>query len=136
MADVLSLPLKFPFTSAAGVLIRSLPIKRLKRKDVSAGQAVTDNQNVLEDMLAAKMLGITLEDLGEFDIADAKSVTRLLGAMMDGKNLAGVIAEITADFESNSSTPTVEAFRESVDIKESAGVLGHGAAPGAENAAV
>lgn len=120
MAEVLSLPLKFPFTSAAGVLISSLPIKRLKRKDVSAAQSVTESQNVFENILAAKMLGITLEDLEEFDIADSKSVTDLINAMTTGKNLANVIADITANIDTTTLEPSAETFRESVDNKESA----------------
>ncbi|QHA95848.1 phage tail assembly protein [Pseudomonas sp. J380] len=136
MAEVLSLPLKFPFTSAAGVLISSLPIKRLKRKDVSAAQGVSENQNVVEDMLAAKMLGITLEDLGEFDIADAKSVTRLMSAMMDGKSLAEVVVEITAATGVASSASIAEVFRENGDNEQPAAKLGHGPAAGAENATV
>ncbi|MBA1271593.1 MULTISPECIES: phage tail assembly protein [Pseudomonas] len=120
MAQVLSLPLKFPFTSAAGVLISSLPIKRLKRKDVSAARGATESQSVFENILAAKMLGITLEDLEEFDIADSKSVTDLMDAMTTGKNLANVIADITANIDTTTLGPIADAFRESVGNEESA----------------
>lgn len=136
MAEVLSLPLKFPFTSAAGVLISSVQIKRLKRKDVSAAYSSTNNQNLQEDMLAAKMLGITMEDLGEFDIADAKSVTDLMNAMMNGKNLADILAKIIADTGTSAPSLPSDAFRENGDNEQPAAKLGHGTAAGAENATV
>ncbi|WP_285229527.1 hypothetical protein [Pseudomonas fluorescens] len=35
----------------------------------------------MEDVLCAKMLGLTLEDLGEFDIVDSKLATGVLREM-------------------------------------------------------
>ncbi|QAY92558.1 phage tail assembly protein [Pseudomonas sp. ACM7] len=95
MAETISLTLKFPFKSASGETISKLPIKRLKRKDISAAQAVTKDEGALEDMLVAKMLGITLEDLGEFDIADSKSATEVLREMSNGGDLAAVLGRGT-----------------------------------------
>lgn len=95
MAETISLTLKFPFESASGTLISKLPIKRLKRKDISAAQAVTKDEAGMEDMLVAKMLGITLEDLGEFDIADSKSATEVLREMSNGGDLAEVLGRGT-----------------------------------------
>lgn len=40
MADTLGFTLKFPFKSANGEQVSNLPFKRLKRKDISAAQAV------------------------------------------------------------------------------------------------
>ncbi|APC18544.1 hypothetical protein BLL42_23565 [Pseudomonas frederiksbergensis] len=91
MADKLSFILKFPFKTAAGVQLDSMTIKRLKRKDISAAQAATKDEGVLEDMLCAKMLGITLEDLGEFDIADSKLATEVLREMSNGRDIAAVL---------------------------------------------
>ncbi|MHC8349204.1 phage tail assembly protein [Pseudomonas sp. RT4P38] len=91
MADTLGFTLKFPFKSASGELISTLPIKRLKRKDISAAQAVTKDEGAMEDMLVAKLLGITLEDLGEFDIADSKSATEVLREMSNGADLAALL---------------------------------------------
>ncbi|MFJ2713413.1 phage tail assembly protein [Pseudomonas sp. NPDC087346] len=95
MAETISLTLKFPFKSASGETISKLSIKRLKRKDISAAQAVTKDEGALEDMLVAKMLGITLEDLGEFDIADSKSATEVLREMSNGGDLAAVLGRGT-----------------------------------------
>jgi hypothetical protein len=91
MAEVLSLTLKFPFKSAGGNTISKLPISRLKRKDISAAQAATKDEAALEDMLVAKLLGITIEDLGEFDIADSKKATEVLREMAGGGDLAAVL---------------------------------------------
>ncbi|UZE21854.1 phage tail assembly protein [Pseudomonas sp. B21-056] len=92
MADALSFTLNFPFKSASGELISKLPIKRLKRKDISAAQgAVKGDEGAMEDMLVAKMLGITLEDLGEFDIADSKLATEVLREMANGGDIAALL---------------------------------------------
>lgn len=91
MAESLSLTLKFPFKSASGDTISKLPIKRLKRKDISTAQAVTKDEAAMEDQLVAKMLGITIEDLSEFDIADSKLATEVLREMASGGDLAAVL---------------------------------------------
>jgi citrate lyase gamma subunit len=91
MAEVLSLTLKFPIKSASGDTISKLSIKRLKRKDISAAQAVTKDEGAMEDMLLAKLLGITIEDLGEFDIADSKLASEVLREMAGGGDLAAVL---------------------------------------------
>lgn len=96
MAETISFTLKFPFQSASGETISKLPIKRLKRKDISAAQALTKDEAALEDMLVSKMLGITLEDLGEFDIADSKSATEVLREMSNGGDLAAILGRGTA----------------------------------------
>jgi hypothetical protein len=91
MADPLSFTLKFPFKSASGDTLTTRPITRLKRKDISAAQAVTKDEGVMEDMLVAKMLGITLEDLGEFDIADSKRATEVLREMAAAGDVAALL---------------------------------------------
>jgi len=96
MADALSFTLKFPFKSASGETLKILPITRLKRKDISAAQAVTKDEGAMEDQLVAKMLGITLEDLGEFDIADSSLATEVLREMAAGRAIAAVLGRSTA----------------------------------------
>jgi hypothetical protein len=91
MADTLSFTLKFPFTSATGSQVSVLPIKRLKRKDISNVQALTKDEGAMEDLLVAKMLGITLEDLGDFDIADSRSATEVLREMANGADLVAIL---------------------------------------------
>ncbi|QNH77833.1 phage tail assembly protein [Pseudomonas protegens] len=91
MADKLSIPLKFPFTSAAGVKISSLPITRLKRKDISAAQTHTKDEAAMEDFLLAKMTGVTIEDLMDLDIADSKTVVEVFREMAGGGDIAAVL---------------------------------------------
>ncbi|WLH43926.1 phage tail assembly protein [Pseudomonas beijingensis] len=91
MADALTFILNFPFTSASGEQISTLPIKRLKRKDITAAQAVTKDEGAMEDHLVAKMLGITLEDLGEFDIADSRLATEVLREMAAARDLTALL---------------------------------------------
>ncbi|MFJ5282334.1 phage tail assembly protein [Pseudomonas sp. NPDC088429] len=96
MPDALNFTLKFPFTSASGELLSTLPIRRLQRKDISAAQAVTKDEGAMEDLLVAKLLGITLEDLGEFDIADSTLATEVLREMAAGRALAAVLGRSAA----------------------------------------
>jgi hypothetical protein len=103
MTDALSFTLKFPFKSASGDTLKTLPITRLKRKDISAAQAVTKDEGAMEDMLVAKMLGITLEDLGEFDIADSSLATEVLREMAAGRAIAAVLGRSTATGTANAA---------------------------------
>lgn len=96
MADKLSITLKFPFKSAAGVQITSLPITRLKRKDISAAQNHTNNEGAMEDFLLARMTSVTVEDLLELDIADSKKVTEVFREMAGGGDLAALLGRSAA----------------------------------------
>jgi hypothetical protein len=96
MPDTLNFTLKFPFTSASGELLSTLPVRRLQRKDISAAQAATKDEGAMEDLLVAKLLGITLEDLGEFDIADSTLATEVLREMAAGRALAAVLGRSAA----------------------------------------
>lgn len=96
MAEALHIPLKFPFTSPAGVFIDKLPVTRLKRKDIAKAQSHTKDEAVLEDMLLAKMTGMTVEDLGELDIADSRVVTEVFREMAGGGDLAAVLGRSAA----------------------------------------
>lgn len=91
MADKLSIPLKFPFKSAAGVQINSLPITRLKRKDLTHAQGNSKDEAAMEDHLVAKMTGMTLEDLMELDIADSKTLSGVFREMVDGRDIAAFL---------------------------------------------
>ncbi|MDE1531688.1 phage tail assembly protein [Pseudomonas carnis] len=96
MADKLSIPLKFPFQTAAGVKITSLPITRLKRKDLSNAQSNTQDEAVMEDHLVAKMTGMTMEDLMELDIADSKTVSGVFREMVGGGDIAAFLGRSAA----------------------------------------
>ncbi|PTT02211.1 phage tail assembly protein [Pseudomonas sp. HMWF006] len=92
MADPLNLPLKFPFTSAAGTYLASLPIKRLKRKDLTAAHSYSPkDEGAQEDFLFAKMTGLTIEDLGDLDVSDSKTLSAVFREMVDGGDIAAVL---------------------------------------------
>lgn len=97
MADSLSIPLKFPFTNALGARVESLPIKRLKRKDLAAAHNFSPKDEAAqEDFLFAKMTGLAVEDLGELDIADSKVVTEVFREMAGGGDIAVVLGRSAA----------------------------------------
>lgn len=96
MADSLRITLKFPFKNAAGTLIDSLPLIRLKRKDIAAAQAHTKDEAELEDLLVAKMTGLPLEDLAELDIADSARVSGVFREMAGGGDLAAFLGRSAA----------------------------------------
>ncbi|WP_081375478.1 phage tail assembly protein [Pseudomonas chlororaphis] len=136
MAEPISLTLKFPFKSPSAEEISKLPIKRLKRKDISAAQAVAKTEVEMETMLIAKMLGITIEDLGEFDIADSKSATEVLRVMSEGGDLAEVLVKpAVAGVPAVTGVPS-ETFQDVAGDGESVAVMGRGTVAGAEDAAV
>lgn len=91
MAESLHIPLKFPFTSPAGQYIDKLPIRRLKRKDMAAAQQHSKDDAVIEDHLLARMTGLTLEDVGELDIADNKTLTEVFREVLDGGDGSAVL---------------------------------------------
>ena len=97
MAATLSIPLKFPFTTAAGTRLTSLPVTRLKRKDIGKAQDYSKDEGVIEDFLLAKMTGMTIEDLNDLDIADSKTVTEVFRGMADGRDLAALLGRSAVD---------------------------------------
>lgn len=91
MAEALHIRLKFPFTSPSGERIEKLPIHRLKRKDIAEAQRHGKSDADVEDFLAAKMTGLTLEDLGELDIADSQTVTAVFRDVAGGGDGSAVV---------------------------------------------
>lgn len=92
MANALSFTLLFPILSGTGQTLTTLPIKRLKRRELSEAQRhARGDEALMEDHLVAKMLGITLEDLGEFDLADSKRATELFRELVGGGDLAAFL---------------------------------------------
>lgn len=90
------LPLLYPLTLPTGETRSSLPIARLKRRDISAAQKHSKDEAVIEDILLAKMTGLTIEDLGELDIADSRRVTAMFQALVRGQDLATELGRIAA----------------------------------------
>lgn len=76
--------LKYPFTSAAGQRIESIEMRRLKRKDLKAAQQFSKDDVEQEDFLLAQLSGLTVEDIGQLDIADSKALTDFFRRMAEG----------------------------------------------------
>ncbi|HBP6804010.1 TPA: phage tail assembly protein [Pseudomonas aeruginosa] len=83
--------LLFPFTSASGERIEELSIRRLKRRDLLDAQRHTKDEAEIEDHLACKMTGLTLEDLGELDLADSRTVTEVFRELVAGRDGSAVL---------------------------------------------
>jgi len=83
--DDLPLPeleLLHPVKLATGETLKSVTIHTLRRKDLTAAQRHGKDESVMEELLLAKMTGLTLEDLGELHIADARRVAERFQAML------------------------------------------------------
>jgi len=83
--DELPLPeleLLHPVKLATGEVLKSVKIHTLRRKDLTAAQRHGKDESVMEELLLAKMTGLTLEDLGELHIADARRVAERFQAML------------------------------------------------------
>lgn len=77
--------LKFPFTNAAGVRIERLDMRRLKRQDLKAAMQFSKDDVDQEDFLLARLSGLTMEDIGQLDIADSKALTDFFRRMAEGR---------------------------------------------------
>ena len=91
MAEALHIPLKFPFKTAAGQQISRLPINRPKRKDITAAQGNFKDDVGIENYLTARMVGLTVEDLDELDIADSNTVNLVFQEVVRGGDGSGVL---------------------------------------------
>ena len=78
-----SFTLKHPFTNAAGQRIETLPVKRLKRSDLKAASKHSSDDAEQEDFLFARMIGLTIEDIEQFDIADSKALQDMFRTMVE-----------------------------------------------------
>lgn len=77
--------LKFPFTSATGARIERIDMRRLKRQDLKAAMQFSKDDVDQEDFLLARLSGLTMEDIGQLDIADSKALTDFFRRMAEGR---------------------------------------------------
>lgn len=95
-ASAHSLPLLFPTPLPTGETLKSVPIHIVRRKDIAAAQKHSRDEAVIEDLLLAKMTGLTVEDLGELHIADSRRVTETFQEMVRGGDIAAFLGRIAA----------------------------------------
>ncbi|MBD3877363.1 phage tail assembly protein [Pseudomonas kunmingensis] len=77
--------LKYPFTTAAGARLEHIEIRRLTRGDVRKASQFSKDEFDQENFMLASMTGLVVEDLDQFDIADAKFLVESFRDMVDGK---------------------------------------------------
>ncbi|QOK96816.1 phage tail assembly protein [Ralstonia pseudosolanacearum] len=82
-ADPNVIPLKYPFTNAAGQRIETLTLRRAKRADMKAAAKYSKDDAEQEDFLFAQITGLTLEDIDQLDLADSKALTDTFRSMVD-----------------------------------------------------
>lgn len=91
------IPLKFPFTNAAGQRIESLTLRRGKRGDMKAAAKFSKDDADQEDFLFARLTGLTLEDIDQLDLADSKTLQDAFRGMVDGREDTEATGRSTAD---------------------------------------
>lgn len=79
----MELPLKHPFTNAAGQRIEKLTVRRAKRADMKAAAKYSKDDAEQEDFLFAQITGLTLEDIDQLDLADSKALQDSFRSMVD-----------------------------------------------------
>lgn len=79
----MELPLKHPFTNAAGQRIEKLTVRRAKRADMKAAAKYSKDDAEQEDFLFAQITGLTLEDIDQLDLADSKVLQDSFRSMVD-----------------------------------------------------
>lgn len=73
---VAEIPLQYPITTAGGVLIEKITLRRGKRADLRAAARFSDNEADQESFLFSRLTGLTMEDLDQIDIADNAELVR------------------------------------------------------------
>ncbi|WP_121574547.1 phage tail assembly protein [Brenneria alni] len=98
-----SFPLSIPFTTAAGVRIDSLNLRRLQVKDLKAVRKISDNPAEWDDLLISRASVLPPEDLDNMDLADylalQKRFHQLTGLATPSENLdsgAGAAGEVVS----------------------------------------
>ena len=77
------IPLKHPFTNAAGEHISSLKMRRAKRKDMVYAAKYAKDEVDQETALFARLTVLTMEDVDNLDVADAKALSDSFRGMLD-----------------------------------------------------
>lgn len=77
--------LKYPFTTAAGVRLEKIEMRRLNRADLRKASAYSKDEFDQESFMLASMCGLTPEDIDNFDLADSKALAVFFRTLVDGK---------------------------------------------------
>ncbi|WP_241354322.1 phage tail assembly protein [Escherichia coli] len=74
--------LQFPFTSAAGDVINTLQLRRLKVKDMRNARRISEKPEEWDEPLMAAMTGLVPEDLAEMDLLDYQALQKRFQSML------------------------------------------------------
>lgn len=87
MSQTTTYSLKHPYTTAAGQKLETLPLNRLKVKDIRAARAVSKDPSEWDEPLIAAMTGLLPEDLADMDLQDYRALQERFQQMygMDGQ---------------------------------------------------
>ncbi|KVX59548.1 hypothetical protein WL05_01800 [Burkholderia ubonensis] len=84
----MKIPLKFPVKLATGQTLEELNLRRGKRKEMGLATKFSDDPGEQEDFLLSLLTGLTVEDIGELDLADSKQLTDAFRLMVEGRDTA------------------------------------------------
>jgi len=80
-----TIDLKHPFTSATGVHVERIALRRARRADLRAASQYSRDEFDQESFLFARLSGLTMEDLDNLDLEDnAQLVQRFRGLLGAG----------------------------------------------------
>ncbi|KHS67350.1 phage tail assembly protein [Pectobacterium brasiliense] len=95
--------LSIPYSTAAGVKLESLSLRRLQVKDLKAVRKISDKAEDWDDLLIARSSGLPPEDLDGMDLADylalQKRFQHLTGVVASSENTdsgAGAAGEVVS----------------------------------------
>ena len=74
--------LQHPFTSAAGVHIEKITLRRGKRADLRAANKFSNDEFEQESFLFSRLTGLAMEDLDELDLVDNTELVRRFRGMV------------------------------------------------------
>ncbi len=78
--------LKYPYTTATGVRLESVEMRRLTRGDIRHATKFSQDEFEQENCLLARMCGMVPEDLDKMDIADSKVLLEFFRGMVAGES--------------------------------------------------
>jgi len=73
---VTEIVLKHPFTSASGVRIERLTLRRAKRADLRASHQYSKEELDRDTFMFARLTGLTMEDIDNLDLEDNDRLVR------------------------------------------------------------
>ncbi|EOE2606601.1 phage tail assembly protein [Pseudomonas aeruginosa] len=76
--------LKHPYTTATGVRVERVSMRRLTRGDIRQATKYSQDEFEQENCLLARMVGMVPEDLDPMDIADSKVLLDFFRGMVAG----------------------------------------------------